>query len=34
MDEARRKGYTQAQMNKWNQEIKALKRKKQQSGCF
>jgi hypothetical protein len=34
MDEARRKGYTQAQMNKWNQEIKALETKKQQSGCF
>lgn len=34
MDQARRKGYTQEQMNKWNQEIKALETKKQQSGCF
>lgn len=34
MDEAHRKGYTQAQMNKWDQEIKALETKKQQSGCF
>ena len=34
MDAARRKGYTQEQMNNWNQEIKALETKKQQSGCF
>ncbi|OZA47528.1 MAG: hypothetical protein B7X81_05215 [Hydrogenophilales bacterium 17-61-76] len=34
MDQARRKGYTQEQMNKWNQEIKSLETKKQQSGCF
>lgn len=34
MDQARRKGYTQEQMNKWNQEIEALEAKKQQSGCF
>ncbi|MBT9539857.1 MAG: DUF4124 domain-containing protein [Thiobacillus sp.] len=34
MDEARRKGYTQEQMNKWNQEIQSLEAKKQQSGCF
>lgn len=34
MDEAHRKGYTQAQMDAWNREIKDLERKKQQSGCF
>ena len=34
MDQARRKGYTQQQMDKWNQEIKDLERQKQQSGCF
>jgi hypothetical protein len=34
MDQARRKGYTQEQMNAWNQEVKDLERKKQQSGCF
>lgn len=34
MDQARRKGYTQEQMNKWDQEIKDLEGKKQQSGCF
>lgn len=34
MDQARRNGYTQDQMNKWNQEIKNLEAKKQQSGCF
>ncbi len=34
MDAARRKGYTQEQMNKWNQEIQSLEAKKQQSGCF
>lgn len=34
MDQARRKGYTQDQMNKWNEEVRELERKKQQSGCF
>jgi len=34
MDQARRKGYTQEQMNTWDQEVKELERKKQQSGCF
>lgn len=34
MDQARRKGYTQPQMDKWNLEVKDLERKKQQSGCF
>lgn len=34
MDAARRKGYTQKQMDDWNSEIKTLERKKQQSGCF
>jgi hypothetical protein len=34
MDKAHRKGYTQDQMDKWNQEVKTLERKKQQSGCF
>lgn len=34
MDQARRKGYTQEQMDKWNLEVKELERKKQQSGCF
>jgi hypothetical protein len=34
MDKAHRKGYTQEQMNKWNQEVKTLESKKQQSGCF
>jgi len=34
MDQARHKGYTQEQMDKWNQEIKDLEGKKQQSGCF
>lgn len=34
MDQARRKGYSQAEMDVWNQEIKALERTKQQSGCF
>ncbi|ODU26429.1 MAG: hypothetical protein ABS93_03885 [Thiobacillus sp. SCN 62-729] len=34
MDQARRKGYTQKQMDKWNLEVKELERKKQQSGCF
>ena len=34
MDQARRKGYTQKQMDAWNQEAKDLEHKKQQSGCF
>jgi len=34
MDKAHRKGYTQEQMDKWNQEVKNLESKKQQSGCF
>lgn len=34
MDQARRKGYTQEQMNTWNQEVKDLERQKRQSGCF
>ena len=34
MDAARRKGYTQKQLDDWNSEIKSLERKKQQSGCF
>ena len=34
MDQARRKGYTQEQMNAWNLEVQGLERKKQQSGCF
>ncbi|MHB1144080.1 MAG: DUF4124 domain-containing protein [Thiobacillus sp.] len=34
MDAARRKGYTQKQMDEWNLEVKELERKKQQSGCF
>ncbi|HWR77600.1 MAG TPA: DUF4124 domain-containing protein [Thiobacillus sp.] len=34
MDAARRKGYTQEQMNAWDQEVKDLERKKQQAGCF
>ncbi len=34
MDQARRKGYTQKQMNTWNQEVKDLERRKRQSGCF
>lgn len=34
MDQARRKGYTQDQMNGWNEEVRELERKKQQSGCF
>ena len=34
MDQARRQGYSQAQMNKWNEEVRELERKKQQSGCF
>jgi hypothetical protein len=34
MDAARRVGATQEQMKNWNEEIKELERKKQQSGCF
>jgi hypothetical protein len=34
MDQARRSGYTQEQMDKWNREAQELERKKQQSGCF
>lgn len=34
MDQARRKGYSQEQMNTWNQEVKDLERKKRESGCF
>lgn len=34
MDAARRKGYTQKQMDGWNLEIKSLENKKQQKGCF
>lgn len=34
MDLAHRKGYTQKQMDTWNQEVRDLERKKQQSGCF
>ena len=34
MDQARRMGYTQEQMDEWNLEVKDLERKKQQSGCF
>lgn len=34
MDRARRKGYTQAQFDGWNAEIRKIEQKKQQSGCF
>lgn len=34
MDQAHRKGYSQEQMNGWNEEVRELERKKQQSGCF
>lgn len=34
MDTARRHGYTQEQMNNWNQQVKDLERQKQQAGCF
>jgi len=34
MDAARRKGYTSKEMDKWNLDIKALERQKQQAGCF
>lgn len=36
MDQAHHKGkgYTVEQMNKWNEEVRGLEQKKQQSGCF
>ena len=34
MDAARRKGYTQVQMDNWNQQVKDIERQKQQAGCF
>ncbi len=34
MDTARRQGYTQAQMDDWNQQVRDLERQKQQAGCF
>lgn len=34
MDAARRKGYTQTQMDDWNRQVKDLERQKQQAGCF
>lgn len=34
MDQGRRQGYSQAQMDTWNDEVRELERKKQQSGCF
>jgi hypothetical protein len=34
MDQARRQGYTPAQAAKWDEDIRALERKKQQAGCF
>ncbi len=34
MDQAHRKDHTQEQMNKWNEEVHELERKKQQSSCF
>ncbi|MDZ7596110.1 MAG: DUF4124 domain-containing protein [Thiobacillus sp.] len=34
MDQARRKGYTQKQMDAWNLEVQDIERKKQQSACF
>lgn len=34
MDQARRKGYTQKQVDAWNAEIREIERKKQQAGCF
>lgn len=34
MDQARRKGYTLDEADKWGREIKDLQRKKQQAGCF
>ncbi len=34
MDTARRQGYTQAQMDDWNQQVRDHERQKQQAGCF
>lgn len=34
MDAARRKGYTQTQMDKWNLDIRELELKKKQASCF
>ena len=34
MDAARRQGYTQVQMDDWNQQVKDIERQKQQTGCF
>ncbi|WP_324780666.1 DUF4124 domain-containing protein [Thiobacillus sedimenti] len=34
MDQARRNGYTQKQMDAWNLEAKEIERKKQRAGCF
>ncbi|MEW6120508.1 MAG: DUF4124 domain-containing protein [Pseudomonadota bacterium] len=34
MDAARRKGYTQEQMDDWNRQVKDLERQKKQAGCF
>jgi hypothetical protein len=34
MDQTRRSGYTQQQMDAWEQEIQDIESKKQQSGCF
>ncbi len=34
MDQARRRGYTQEEMSRWNEEARELERRKQQSGCF
>lgn len=34
MDRARRQGYTQEQMARWNDEVRELERKKQLAGCF
>ncbi len=34
MDKAHRKGYTQDEMDKWNQEARDLEKKKQKAGCF
>ena len=34
MDQARRQGYRQEQMNRWNEDVRELERKKQQAGCF
>lgn len=34
MDEARRQGYTQAQMDAWNREARDLERQKANAGCF